>query len=205
MAHALSRSVVGTGEGARQPLQHRRRPAHGARYRRGAARQLVRLSFGELGSQRAGRQRTGVRHRLQARRLHVRADRQCQRRALRRRRRRRARGHLRQARPRSFWRNPARWRGRFSTPRLRSSSMANIARGAPRVSPPTRLPALVQKLDGINRDKLLATIADYNRAVPAAPAVRRQQEGRPRRRPDSPCRSRTGRRPSTRRRSRPMR
>jgi tricarballylate dehydrogenase len=31
------------------------------------------------------------------------------------------------------------------------------------------LPALVQKLDGINRDKLLATIADYNRAVPAAP------------------------------------
>ena len=54
MAHPLSGAGLGTRQGARHPLQHRRRHPHGAGYRRLALRQLVGLPCGGLGLQRAG-------------------------------------------------------------------------------------------------------------------------------------------------------
>ncbi len=52
MAGALSRPGLGHGEGARHPLQHRRRHPHGARHRRAALRPVVGLPFLRLGAQR---------------------------------------------------------------------------------------------------------------------------------------------------------
>ena len=52
MAHALSRAGLGPRQGARHPVQHRRRHPHGAGCRRDAVRQLVRLPRGRLGPQR---------------------------------------------------------------------------------------------------------------------------------------------------------
>ena len=53
MAHALSRSRLGSGQGARHPLQHRRRHPHGIGYRGEPLRQLVRLPRGAMGDERA--------------------------------------------------------------------------------------------------------------------------------------------------------
>ena len=57
-AHALPRARLGAGQGARHPLQHRRRHPHGARHRRHADRQLVGRARGGLGPQRAGVRRS---------------------------------------------------------------------------------------------------------------------------------------------------
>ena len=57
-AHALSRPAVGARQGARHAIQHRRRHQDGARHRRHADRQLVRLPRGRLGPQRAGVRRS---------------------------------------------------------------------------------------------------------------------------------------------------
>src|SRR5947208_11613870 len=48
MAHALSGAGMGPRQGARTPFQPRRRHPDGARYRRDADRQLVRLPRGQL-------------------------------------------------------------------------------------------------------------------------------------------------------------
>ena len=50
MAHQISRSRLGSGQGARLALQHRRRPRHGAEDRRAAVRPLVRLPRHRLGA-----------------------------------------------------------------------------------------------------------------------------------------------------------
>jgi tricarballylate dehydrogenase len=81
---ALPRRRLRTRQGARQPLQHRRRHRPRAARGRHAARQLVGLSLGKLGPQRARRERTCLRHGVQARRLHVRHHGQHPRRAFRR-------------------------------------------------------------------------------------------------------------------------
>ena len=54
MAHALSRPGLGPRQGARHPLQHRRRHPHGARDRRQPVRQLVGLPRRAVGDERAG-------------------------------------------------------------------------------------------------------------------------------------------------------
>ena len=72
MAHALPRTGLGPGEGARHALQHRRRHQDGARHRRHALRQLVGLPRGRLGPQRAGIRRPRGRRQLPEAQLSVR-------------------------------------------------------------------------------------------------------------------------------------
>ena len=99
-AHALSRPGLGTRQGARHALQHRRRHPDGARHRRRAERQLVRLSRGGLGPQRAGIRRSRGRRQFPEALLSLGHHAQCQRRALRRRGRRFPQLHLCQIWPR---------------------------------------------------------------------------------------------------------
>ena len=204
MAHALSRPLVGPRQGARLALQHRRRPADGARLRRGAVRQLVRMPFGELGSQRARRERARIRRRVQARRLSRRHRRQRRRRTLLRRRRRHPRADLCQARPRHS--RPA------GPGRLADFRQARRRAAARRISRQA-IGALQGRYAG-SADRASSTASS---ATPALPPSRRSTR---RCAPTSPTiparrtaaarkaslfRSRTGRSPSPSRRSKPMR
>ena len=94
MAHALSGPGLGSGQSARDAVQHRRRHPHGAGRRRGALRQLVRLPRGRLGSQRARVRRPRRRRRFPETFVSVRHHAQCQRRTLRRRGRRLPQLHI---------------------------------------------------------------------------------------------------------------
>ena len=99
-AHPLSRPRLGPRQGARHPLQHRRRHQDGARYRRDAVRQLVGLPRGRLGLQRAGIRRPRGRRQFPEALLPVRHHGQRRRRAVLRRGRRFPQLHLCQIRPR---------------------------------------------------------------------------------------------------------
>ena len=100
MAHALSRPRLGPRQGARHPLQHRRRHPHGDRHRRLDARQLVGLPRRAVGDERAGVRRPRGRRPVPEAFLSVlRAD-QRHRQALRRRGRRLPQLHLCEIRPR---------------------------------------------------------------------------------------------------------
>ena len=99
-AHPLSRPRLGPRQGARHPLQHRRRHQDGARHRRDALRQLVGLPCGRLGLQRARIRRSRGRRQFPEAQLPVRHHGQCRRRAVLRRGRRFPQLHLRQIRPR---------------------------------------------------------------------------------------------------------
>src|SRR5262249_1150971 len=74
MAHALSRAWLGSREGARHALQHRRRHPHGDRHRRDSLWQLVRLPRGRLGSERAGVRRSRGRRQFPEALLSLRPD-----------------------------------------------------------------------------------------------------------------------------------
>ena len=99
-AGALSRAGLGPRQGARHPLQHRRRAEDGARHRRGAGRALVGRACRRLGPQRAAVRRPRCRRPLPEAQLSVRHRRQCQGRALSRRGRRLPQLHLCQIRRR---------------------------------------------------------------------------------------------------------
>ncbi len=81
-ARALSRAGLGAREDTRHAIQHGRRPRHGDAHRRAALRQLVRLSFGRLGRQRAALWRPHGRRPVPEAQLSVRHHRQRQGRAL---------------------------------------------------------------------------------------------------------------------------
>ena len=97
-AHALSRPDLGSRQGARHALQHRRRHQHGAGDRRQAARQLVGRPRRRLGHERAGVRRPRGRRQLPEALLPARHHGERQRRALRRRGRGLPQLHLRQVR-----------------------------------------------------------------------------------------------------------
>ena len=100
MAHALHGAGLGARQGARHPLQHRRRHQDGARRQRHADGQLVGRPRGRLGPQRAGVRRPLGRRQLPEAQLPVQPHDQRQRRALRRRGGGFPQLHLRQVRPR---------------------------------------------------------------------------------------------------------
>ena len=97
-AHALPRADLGSRQGARHALQHRRRHQHGAGDRRQGARQLVGRPRRRLGHERAGVRRPRGRRQLPEALLPARHHGQRQRRALRRRGCRLPQLHLRQVR-----------------------------------------------------------------------------------------------------------
>ena len=97
-AHALSRADLGSRQGARHALQHRRRHQHGAGDRRQAARQLVGRPRRRLGHERAGVRRPRGRRQFPEALLPARHHGERQRRALRRRGRGLPQLHLRQVR-----------------------------------------------------------------------------------------------------------
>ena len=124
-ARAIS-ARMGSRQGARHALQHRRRNPDGARHRRDAVRQLVGMPCGRMGSQRARVRRSQRRRRLSEAQLSVRHHGQRARAALRRRGRGLPQLHLRQVRPRdSRAAGPVRLAG------LRSQGDASAARRIP--------------------------------------------------------------------------
>ena len=116
-ARALSRAGLGAGEDSRHPLQHGRRPQHGARDRRAALRQLVGLPFGGVGHQRAALWRPHGRRPVPEAQLSVRYPHQRQGRALCRRGRQLPQPHLCEVRRRDHASSRACSPGRCSTPR----------------------------------------------------------------------------------------
>ena len=187
-------SRFNTGDGLRMALEHRRH----------AVRQLVRLPLGELGSRRARRQRAGARRSVQARRLPLRHHGQCPRRALRRRRRRYPRAHLRQDGARDPGAaGPGAWQifdrkaahllhDEYRAARAtgcRADTLAELARRASTAS--TAMLCSPPSSTSIARCNAMSRSIRAGRTA-AAPWASR-------------CRSRTGRPPSTSRRSRPIR
>ena len=179
MARALSRPRLGHGEGARHPLQHRRRHPHGARHRRAALRPVVGLPLLRLGAQRRRlRQRRDAPQRLPPQ-LSLRHRGQRRGQALPRRRRRLPQLHLREIRPR----HPAAAR-RLRLAGVRRAGQAPDARRiqAPRRDQgdrPTRIEDLVTRMQDVDADAIPQHRARVQRRDHARRAVQSQRQGRP--------------------------
>ena len=196
---------LGARQGPRHPLQHRRRHPHGARHRRLAARQLVRLPRRRLGPQRPRVRRPRRRRRLPEALLPVRHHGQRHGQALRRRGRRLPQLHLRQVRPRDPGAaGPVRLAGLRRARSCTCCATSTASSSVTKVAADT-LEELAAKLEGVDAAAFLDDDARLQRRR-AAPTCRSTRTSRTAAAPRAlPCRSRTGRTRSTSRPSRPTR
>ena len=159
------RAGLGHGQGARVPLQHRRRYSHGPGCGRTAVRAVVGLSFRVVGTLCAGFWRYRYTHGVQPQRLPLQPHDQCGRQAICRRGGGFSQLHLRQVRALG-----AATAGEFCVAMCFDSQVAHLlhdeykSRGATKVQADT-IEELAARMEDVNAPQFLQTVREYNAAV----------------------------------------